>query len=152
MNRIKAIIVQNKKILIYFCCSVCAALLEAGLLLAFKNLIPAFVGKNIVYANTTAILVSSILHFILTSKLVFKVRMNISSAVVYIVTFFIGLAVQNGVIWITYEKLLPGIIRNDTLLTLFCKALSLAASFFITYFIRSILNARLKAKEEKADA
>lgn len=152
MDKLKELIVKNKKILIYLCCSVCAALLEAGLLLVFKNLVPAFAEKNIVYANTTAILVSSILHFILTSKLVFRVRMNLSSAVVYIVTFFIGLGIQNGVIWLTYEKLLPHLIHNDTILTLICKALSLGASFFITYFIRSFLNARLKEKEEKTDA
>ena len=152
MNKIKELVLQNKKIIIYFCCSVFAALLEAGLLLVFKNLIPAFAGKNIVFANTSAILVSSILHFILTSKLVFRVKMNLPSAVVYIVTFFIGLGIQNGVIWLTYEKLLPHLIHNDTILTLFCKALSLAASFFITYFIRSKLNAWLKSKEEKTNA
>ena len=152
IQKFKELIVQNKKILIYFCCSVGAALFEAGLLLVFKNIIPAFSEKSIVYANTAAILISSILHFVLTSKLVFRVRMNVSSAVVYIVTFFIGLGIQNGVIWLTYEKLLPHVIHNDTILTLFCKALSLAASFFITYFIRSKLNARLKAREETKDA
>lgn len=152
MHKIKDLILNNKKILIYFCCSVGTALLEAGLLLILKNWVPFFAGKNIVFANTIAIFISSAVHFVLTSKLVFKVRMNVPSAVVYIVTFFIGLGIQNGVIWLCYEKLLPHFIRNDTILTLVSKVASLAASFFITYFIRNKLNAILKAREEKDHA
>lgn len=148
MNFIKNLFNKNKKIIFYFSCSVLSAGFEAGLLLVFKNIVPSF-DKNIVYANTAATIISSILHYTLTSKFVFKVKMNWMSAVVYLITFFIGLGIQNGVIWCTYNKLLPQFISNDNLLTLSSKVISLAASFFITYFIRKKLNLILKQHEEE---
>lgn len=148
MEFIKNLFNKNKKIIFYFSCSVLSAVFEAGLLLIFKNVVPSF-DKNIVYANTAATIISSVLHYILTSKFVFKVKMNWMSAVVYLITFFIGLGVQNGVIWCTYNKLLPQLINNDNILTLASKVISLAASFFITYFIRKKLNSMLKKYEEE---
>lgn len=148
MESIKNLFNKNKKIIFYFSCSVLSAVFEAGLLLVFKNVVPSF-DKNIVYANTAATIISSVLHYILTSKFVFKVKMNWMSAVVYLITFFIGLGVQNGVIWCTYNKLLPQLINNDNILTLASKVISLAASFFITYFIRKKLNSMLKKYEEE---
>lgn len=148
MDFIKNLFNKNKKIIFYFSCSVLSAVFEAGLLLIFKNVVPSF-DKNIVYANTAATIISSVLHYILTSKFVFKVKMNWMSAVVYLITFFIGLGVQNGVIWCTYNKLLPQLISNDNILTLASKVISLAASFFITYFIRKKLNSMLKKYEEE---
>lgn len=148
MNRIMELIKNNKKIILYFSCSVASALIETVFLLIFKKVLPLISLNDIVYANTFAVVISSVFHYILTSKLVFKVKMNFASAVVYLVTFFIGLGIQNGVIWITYNKLLNRFIENDTLLTLVCKVISLAASFFITYFIRNELNSMLKEKEE----
>lgn len=148
MEFIKNLFNKNKKIIFYFSCSVLSAVSEAGLLLIFKNVVPSF-DKNIVYANTAATIISSVLHYILTSKFVFKVKMNWMSAVVYLITFFIGLGVQNGVIWCTYNKLLPQLISNDNILTLASKVISLAASFFITYFIRKKLNSMLKKYEEE---
>lgn len=148
MQVIKNLLIKNKKIIFYFSCSVLSAVLEAGLLLIFKNIVPSF-DKNIVYANTAATVLSSVLHYVLTSKFVFKVKMNWMSAVVYLVTFFIGLGVQNVVIWCTYNKLLVQLIDNDNLLTLASKVISLAASFFITYFIRKKLNSMLNKYEEE---
>ncbi len=147
MHHIRDIIKKNKKIIIYFCFSGASALIESGLLLLLKNSIP-YLHDHIVYANTIAVFISSVFHFIMTSSLVFKVKMNFSSILVYLATFFMGLGIQNLVIWLTYEKLLSHLIHNDTLLTLACKICSLASSFFITYFVRSWLNKKLKAKEE----
>lgn len=147
MKKTVDLIKSNKKIIFYFGCSAAAAIIETVFLLIFKRVLPLISLNDIVYANTLAVIVSSVFHYILTSKLVFKVKMNFASAVVYLITFFIGLGIQNGVIWITYNKLLNRFIENDTLLTLVCKVISLAASFFITYFIRNILNGKLKEKE-----
>lgn len=140
------LIQKNKSILLYFLCSAFTALLETGLLYFFNIAFPPL--KNqIILANTVAVFISASIHFVLTSKLVFKVRMSLKSAGAYLVTFFIGLGIQNGVIWLAYEKLLPPLIPNESLLTLCSKAISLAASFFITYFLRKWVNEQINKRE-----
>ena len=79
----------------------------------------------------------------------FKVKKNIYSIVIYVLTFFIGVSIQNFVIWVTYTKLFVTLIENDMILTLLSKVLSLGASFIITYMLRKFLNARLKKKEQR---
>ena len=144
--KLKNILLKNKAILIYFLCSAGAALLETGLLYLFKNTIPAL-KSNIVLANTMAVIVSGCAHYVLTSKFVFQVKMNLASMTAYLITFFIGLGIQNAVIWVAYEKLLPSLIANDNLLTLCSKGLSLIASFFITYILRKYINAQINKRE-----
>jgi putative flippase GtrA len=137
---------KNKPILLYFLCSAFTALLETGLLYFFNIAFPPL--KNqIILANTIAVFMSASIHFILTSKLVFKIRMSLKSAGAYLVTFFIGLGIQNGVIWLAYEKLLPPLIPNESLLTLCSKVISLAASFFIAYFLRKWVNEQINKRE-----
>lgn len=140
------IIQKNKSILLYFICSATTAMLETGLLYIFNTAIPPL-KNHIVIANTIAIFISSGIHYILTSKLVFKVKMNIVSAAAYLVTFFIGLGIQNVVIWFAYEKLLPPLIEQESLLTVGSKILSLAASFFVTYFLRKYINTLINKRE-----
>jgi len=140
------LIQKNKSILLYFVCSATTALLEMGLLYFFNTAIPPL-RNQIVLANTIAVVISSCIHYVLTSKLVFKVKMNIASVAAYLVTFFIGLCIQNTVIWFAYEKLLPPLIESESLLTLCSKVISLAASFFITYFLRKHINARITKRE-----
>ena len=130
----------------YFLCSVFTAFIEFAILFVFKHTVKEF-GSRIVIFNTTAIIISSVIHYLITSKLVFKVKWNLSSAIIYIVTFFIGLGIQDGVIWLTYNKLLVSVIPDSNLLTFICKSISLASSFFVTYFIRKFLNLKLKEKE-----
>jgi len=137
---------KNKSILLYFACSATTALLETGLLYFFNIAFPPL-KSQIVLANTIAVFISASLHYVLTSRLVFQVKMNIKSATAYLITFFIGLGIQNAVIWLAYEKLLPSLIPNESLLTLCSKALSLAASFFITYFLRKWVNEQINKRE-----
>lgn len=137
---------KNKSILLYFLCSAFSALLETGLLYFFNIAFPPL--KNqIVLANTIAVFISASIHFVLTSKLVFHIKTSVASVSAYLITFFIGLGIQSGVIWLAYEKLLPQLVANTSLRTLCSKALSLAASFFITYFLRKYINAQIKKRE-----
>jgi len=140
------LIQKNKSILLYFLCSAFSALLETGLLYFFNIAFPPL--KNqIVLANTIAVFISASIHFVLTSKLVFHIKTSVASVSAYLITFFIGLGIQSGVIWLAYEKLLPQLVANTSLRTLCSKALSLAASFFITYFLRKYINAQIKKRE-----
>lgn len=142
------VIQKNKAILLYFLCSATTALLETGLLYIFNTAVPPL-KDHIVAANTIAVVVSSCIHYLLTSKWVFKVKVNFVSGIAYLATFFIGLGIQNVVIWFAYERLLPPLIEQESLLTLCSKVLSLAASFFITYFLRKRINAWIN-KQERA--
>ena len=144
--KLTELIQKNKSILLYFLCSAFSALLETGLLYFFNVAFPPL--KNqIVLANTIAVFISANLHFVLTAKLVFHVKTSIASITAYLITFFIGLGIQSGVIWVFYEKLLPQLIASDSLRTLCSKAVSLAASFFITYFLRKYINAQINKRE-----
>ena len=144
--KLTELIQKNKSILLYFLCSAFSALLETGLLYFFNIAFPPL--KNqIVLANTIAVFISASIHFVLTSKLVFHIKTSVASVSAYLLTFFIGLGIQSGVIWLAYEKLLPQLVANTSLRTLCSKALSLAASFFITYFLRKYINAQIKKRE-----
>lgn len=122
-------------------------LFEMMLLLLFKTTVP-LLKNHIVIANTLAVIIGSCVHYILTSKLVFKVNMNIASATAYLITFLIGLGIQDAAIWIAYHKLLPPLMNSESALALCSKAISLAGSFFIIYFLRKYVNASL-AKQER---
>lgn len=142
--KLKELYKKFNMIIKYFLCSVSSSIIDFAFLYVLKG-----VFDKIVVANTISIIVSSIFHYIVTSNYVFKVKKNIYSIVIYVVTFFIGLSIQNFVIWVTYTKLFVTLIENDMILTLLSKVLSLGASFIITYMLRKFLNARLKKKEQR---
>ena len=149
--KLTELIQKNKSILLYFLCSAFSAVLETGLLYFFNIAFPPL--KNqIVLANTIAVFISASIHFVLTSKLVFHIKTSVASVSAYLVTFFIGLGIQSGVIWLVYEKLLPQLVASTSLRTLCSKALSLAASFFITYFLRKYINAQINKREGSTNA
>ena len=149
--KLTELIQKNKSILLYFLCSAFSAVLETGLLYFFNIAFPPL--KNqIVLANTIAVFISASIHFVLTSKLVFHIKTSVASVSAYLVTFFIGLGIQSGVIWLTYEKLLPQLVASTSLRTLCSKALSLAASFFITYFLRKYISAQINKREGSTNA
>lgn len=142
--KLKELYKKYNMIIKYFLCSVSSSIIDFAILYVLKG-----VFDEIVVANTISIIVSSIFHYIVTSNYVFKVKKNIYSIVIYVVTFFIGLSIQNFVIWVTYTKLFVTLIENDMILTLLSKVLSLGTSFIITYMLRKFLNARLKKKEQR---
>lgn len=142
--KLKELYTKYNMIIKYFLCSVSSSIIDFAILYVLKG-----VFDEIVVANTISIIVSSIFHYIVTSNYVFKVKKNIYSIIIYVVTFFIGLSIQNFVIWVTYTKLFVTLIENDMILTLLSKALSLGSSFIITYMLRKVLNARLKNNEQK---
>lgn len=137
------IIRKNEMIIKYFFCSALCSVIDFLVLFILKHF-----DMQIVVANTLAIVTSSIIHYIITSKFVFKVKKDLSSATIYIITFFVGLVIQDGVIYLLYEKILPSSIENNSLLTFVCKLLSLAVSFLVTFSTRKVLNEKFGAKEQ----
>lgn len=145
MEKIKELLKKN--IVKYFFCSAISAVLEFVLLLVLKKAFGSY-EYGLIAANTISVTVSAILHFIMTSKLVFEVRVSFVSAIIYVVTFLAGLLIQNSVLWVCYNQIFNRIFTNDFILTVSSKCVSLAASFFITYFLRKFLNKKLKEKEQ----
>lgn len=137
---------KYKMVIKYFICSIFSSIIDVALLYILKN-----VFDDIVIANTISILFSSIFHYCVTTKFVFDVKYNAYSIIIYIVTFFIGLGIQDFVIWLSYNHLLVKCISNERLLTLISKGLSLGASFFITYGLRKVLNMLVKKGTENEE-
>lgn len=128
------------KILKYLCCSVVSALFEAVLGWVLLKLLT----NQIVIANTIAIIVGAVLHYFLTLLFVFRKRNNYKSFIIYVSTFLLGIFLQDAVIWFFYYKL-----TGMTEVTRYAasKGLSLVIPFYALYYIRSILNEKIKLKE-----
>ena len=153
MFTFKDLLQKYKKMLIYILCSGASAIIETVLLLIFRRIFHSdlfLLGikiENIVLCNTVAIFCGSVFHYIITSDFVFRVKKNFVSVLIYILTFLLGLGIQNVVIWLIYNKYMVGIIPNDDLRAITGKVLSLATSFFVTYFVRSTINKKFAAKK-----
>jgi len=137
-----AVLQKYKKMIFYLLCSVASALAETGIGWVILH---AFDVK-IVVANTIAVIIGAVIHYILTSFFVFKVKYNIASFIVYVLTFAVGLGFQNVLIWVFYERLFINI--SESLNYLLSKALSLVIPFFAIYYLRKTLNAKFCDKNE----
>ena len=132
---------KNRQVFLYLMCSVIAALVESGIGWIFLRIFPF----HITIINTMAIFFGAVIHYFLTSVLVFKIKKNAASVVVYVLSFAIGVLLQNLVIWLFYDFLLK--TQTQGVRYAVSKALSLAIPFFVVYFIRKKLNERLARKE-----
>ncbi len=132
-NKIKC----SQKILKYLACSVFTAVLETmvGWLLVHM------ISCSIVVANTIAVLIGALVHYFITLLMVFEKKNNAKSFLVYIISFVLGLMLQNGIIWLFYEKIL--FAADDFWKYAFSKGMSLIVPFFLLYVIRKRLNERI---------
>lgn len=126
------------KIIKYALCSVATALLETAVGWLLLHLLP----YGIVAANTAAIIMGAIAHYFLTLLLVFEKKNNAKSFAVYVVTFLLGLVLQNAIIWAFYEQLLVN--QTEILRFVISKGMSLVIPFFLLYYIRSYLNKKIQ--------
>ena len=115
-----------KKLMFYFAFSCISAVLDFTITTALFSVF--FI--HYIIANTIGIIAGFILHFIMSSKAVFKVRLNMKSFAAYLITFLIGLILANTVLFISFE-----IFKLNFSIS---KFLSMGLPFFITYFLRTI--------------
>lgn len=120
---------RYKSLLIYFCASASAACLDLLLVYVLKSVITT----SIVWINTISVTSTAVFHYIFTSKKAFHASIGIYSAVIYLITFILGLILQDWVIWTCFE-----IVKLPLWAS---KGISLMASFFILYFLRKFLYA-----------
>lgn len=133
-KNISAAAKRFEKILKYLACSIFTACLETAAGWLFMNRLP----YGIVAANTAAILIGAVVHYLITLFVVFEKRNNAKSFLVYMISFALGLLLQDGVIWLFYEMILgdaPEFVKY-----VISKGLSLAVPFFLLYYIRARLN------------
>lgn len=132
-NRIKS----GHKILKYLVCSVFTAFLEtiAGWLFLHMT------SCGIVVANTAAVLMGALVHYFITLLIVFEKRNNAKSFLIYILSFVLGLVLQNAIIWLFYEKIL--FRAAEFWKYTVSKGMSLVVPFFLLYVIRKRLNERI---------
>jgi putative flippase GtrA len=142
----KSFIRKHRNIVVYFCCSAAAAVLESILGWFFLKLLP----ERIVLTNTAAVLIGAVCHYLLTLKLVFHQRISGLSAIIYAATFVFGIVLQDTIIWLMYDLLLkelPEILRYTL-----SKTISLGLPFFLIYYLRSALNRKyLSGRGEKTN-
>jgi putative flippase GtrA len=115
-----------KKLMFYFAFSCISAVLDFAITSALFNLFLI----HYIIANTIGIIAGFILHFMMSSKAVFKVRLNTKSFVAYLITFLIGLILANTVLFVSFE-----IFKLNFNIS---KFLSMGLPFFAIYFLRTI--------------
>lgn len=145
MNWIKKLIKRYQSIIIYGLCSVAAAVVE----IAIGWLLLKFVSGNIVVTNTAAIILSSVVHYLLTQCFVFHQGKSIESVVVYIVSFGIGVLLQDVLIWVMYNLLLTNFAESWRYLI--SKGVSLVIPFFALYAIRNAMNRLISKKHNRGE-
>ena len=89
---------------------------------------------DIVVANTVGVVTGFLVDYVLSALFVFDHARSKNGFIIYLVTFVLGLALADGLIYIGEEQLFRGLGRN--LCFLMSKGLSIGVPFFILYFIR----------------
>lgn len=115
-----------KKLMYYFIFSCISAVLDFIISASLFNLFYV----NYIIANTIGIIAGFIFHFIVSSKTVFRTKMDFTSFAIYLGTFFIGLVLADGAMVISFSTLKLGFYIS--------KFVSMAVPFFITYFLRTV--------------
>jgi hypothetical protein len=135
---IKKIWSKVESISIYFVISVAVAIIEV--IIGWRLIL--IVPDKIILTNTITVIVSAVLHYFLTLTIVFKKKNTYKSLLVYIGTFFVGIILQDSVIWLFYTVLLT--MLSDFWQYLVSKAFSLGIPFFAIYYMRSYLYKKIK--------
>lgn len=127
---IKAVLKKYNSILKYLFYSIIVTFVDFFVMWVLTN---SF-NMNLIYANTIAVIVGFILHYILASQSVFNAKYGIKGFTVYILTFIIGLSCANFIIYVSYNYIFC--IMGNNIRLLFSKGASIILPFFVMYFIR----------------
>ena len=101
-----------------------------------------------VLANTVSVVIGTVIHYFLVTKSTFKSKVTIGSIAVYLITFLLGLGIQNGVVWLGYNVLFVKFPENFRFVV--SKAASLVISFAVMFIIRKMLYGWLNRKNAES--
>ncbi len=102
---------------------------------------------ELVLANTIGVVCGFVVSYLLSAKSVFGVNVGVASFAVFFGTFILGLFMANWLIESTF--LLANGPLSETLAFWLSKGVSVVVPFFIMYYIRKFLYAKLREREEK---
>ena len=143
MNLIKSFFLRTQALAKYFIYSIIVAVADT---LIVWILVRCSV-TGIVSANTIGVITGFILHYILSSRSVFNAEYGICGFVIYLSTFLFGLGLANGIIFLCYEYVFAGYAIDLRLLL--SKGVSIAAPFFVMYFMRKYLFGKLNKSKTR---
>ncbi len=129
----KGLFVKYKKAVKYIFFSVITALIEAIVGLLCINCL----GFNEVVSNAAGIIIGAGIHYLCVTRAVFEKNTEIRTLAVYIFTFFLGMALQNFIVW--GVSLILRDILEINIRYLAAKVCSLAVSFVVMYQVRKYL-------------
>ena len=89
-----------------------------------------------VVSNTFGVVTGFIIQYFLTSKHVYNTK-NMKSFAIFLVTFLMGLALANGIVYVCRALVFRG--RDTALAFLVSKGASIVIPFFFLYFVRKKL-------------
>lgn len=98
------------------------------------------VNLNYLLACNIGIVSGFVFQYFMCINYVFKKGGFLSSLIIYLSTFFLGVILADGTMWISYKEI--------HLTFIISKLFSMAVPFFFTYFIRKLLLGVKLDKEE----
>ncbi len=133
INQIHNLYKKYRQIIVYGLCSVFTCILETVIGYIAKNTF----GVELVLANSIAIAVGAVIHYLLVSYKAFQKKVDFWNLFVYIFTFILGFFLQNIVMKFSYEYIVSGL--SEIYRYTGSKILSVALPFFLVYFVRKYL-------------
>lgn len=133
MNILRQILADKFALSRYFVYSVIVAIVDTLIVWSMTRL-NLF---SLVTANTIGVSTGFVLHYLLSSKSVFRTQYSLSGFVIYLGTFYIGLIAANWLIYVSYEYIFVDNVID--LRILLSKGVSIAIPFFLMYFLRRYL-------------
>lgn len=121
---------EHEKFLIYISISAFVTIIDV----LISRVGEFFVDRLI--ANTLGVVTGFIIEYCLASKRVYNSK-NMRTLIIYIFTFFMGLAMANGIVYVCREFLFH---NSDSFISfLISKGFSVVIPFFFMYFLRKWL-------------
>ncbi|MBO6309513.1 MAG: GtrA family protein [Oribacterium sp.] len=143
MEFVKGLYNKYKRIISYIMMSGITAIIELITALLLINLL----SFTDVSANTVGVVIGSVIHYVLVTKKVFGQTIDIKTVFIYILTFIIGLLLQNAVVYLLDRALVRYLDVNISYTI--SKMASLAVSFLVMYKLRSVLYSIAERKKDE---
>lgn len=140
-NKRKAI--AELPVMIYLLNSVLVCIIDT----AIVWLLYRMMSVNIVTANTVGVVSGFFIHYLLSSKSVFRTDFGLKGFTVYFTTFLLGLIFADWLIYLGENIIFPE-LGND-IRFLLSKGISIILPFFVLYFIRKFLFHMLNLKDTR---
>lgn len=106
-----------------------------------------YTGISIVGANTIGVVSGFIVHYGLSSKKVFKTNYSTRGFIVYLLTFLLGLALADWLVYISFHYLFLYLGPNGRQLA--SKVVSIVIPFFALYYLRKYIYEKMNSKSKQ---